>query len=439
MRSLPAEIIKKKRNHQALSEEEIIDFVQGFLQGDVADYQMAAFLMAVYFNSMTELETLALTKAYIASGQSLTFPHSPLKVDKHSTGGVGDKTSLILAPIVACAGVDVPMMAGRGLGHTGGTIDKLESIPGFRTDLSLKEFVNQVTQHHLCFIGQTADLCPADKRIYALRDVTATVESIPLICASIMSKKLAEGIDGIVLDIKYGNGAFMKTYGEARLLSEKLLSIANGFKKKARVLITDMSQPMGRYAGNSNEILECLEILDGKTSISKSGRDLYQDTRELSLRLAGHMIFIGNKANSDEHGYEIAQKILTSGEAAKKFRDIVTLQGGNLSGLVCQAPFKQVILADRDGYIAGFDTEMLGYGCVELGAGRKTVSDKIDPVAGLEFHKKISDPIKKDEAIVTLFASREDLLAKAVARLKTCVTISLQKPTSPSLIREIIS
>jgi len=298
---LPAEIIKAKRNGEVLSAEDINEFIQGYAQGAIPDYQMSALLMAIFFRSMNKEETLALTKAMLYSGETVDFSSVPgFKIDKHSTGGVGDKTSLILGPIVAAAGVPVPMISGRGLGHTGGTLDKLESIPGFNTQKSLEEFVQLVRENLICFIGQTKEICPADKKIYALRDVTATVESLPLICASIMSKKLAEGIDGLVLDVKHGSGAFMKTLENAEELAVNLMTIARGYGKKVSALLTNMDQPLGRYAGNSLEVEECVAIMKNESFIGPAGYDLYEDTRELSLRLSSQMLFLAGAGKSEE-------------------------------------------------------------------------------------------------------------------------------------------
>ena len=281
---LPAEIIKKKRNKGELTQEEIEHFILSYTRHQIPDYQMSALLMAIYLNGMTTAETVSLTRTMLHSGIVVdTSQIKGFKVDKHSTGGVGDKTSLILGPIVAAAGVYVPMISGRGLGHTGGTLDKLESIPGFNTQQTLERFVELTEKIGTCFIGQTKEICPADKKIYALRDVTATVESLPLICASIMSKKIAEGIDGLVLDVKFGTGAFMKTADQARSLANALMDIAKSYNKKVVSILSSMDQPLGRFSGNALEVFESVEIMKNKTHISASGKDLYADTRELSL------------------------------------------------------------------------------------------------------------------------------------------------------------
>jgi len=434
MAFLPAEIIKSKRDGKTLSFEEIEEFILGYAQGRIPDYQMSALLMAIFFRGMTTEETLSLTTAMLHSGEVVDLSSIPdFKVDKHSTGGVGDKTSLILGPIVAAAGVPVPMISGRGLGHTGGTLDKLESIPGFNTQLDLATFKDLVAHHGICFIGQTKEICPADKKIYALRDVTATVESLPLICASIMSKKIAEGIDGLVLDVKYGSGAFMKTAERAEELALNLMSIGKGYGKKVVSLITNMDQPLGRFAGNSLEVKECLEILQGKTFKSLSGIDLYAETRELSLWLSAHMLHLAGKAKTAQEGYDKARAILDSGKALKKFEELCSIHGGNLSTLPSPQHRLQVT-AEKSGYISTFNTESIGVAGILMKAGRAMVSDRIAPTAGIEFHAKISDPVHAGDPLFTLHGDDPALLQAALPLLKSSVTISLQKPISPSLI-----
>lgn len=434
---IPAEIIKKKRNGFSLSEEEIQFFIQTYTRGDIPDYQMSALTMAIYFRGMSREETLFLTKAMLFSGDVVDFSSIPLaKVDKHSTGGVGDKTSLILAPIVAAGGVAVPMISGRGLGHTGGTLDKLESIPGFNTQLDITQFKKMIAQNHLSFIGQTKEICPADKKIYALRDVTATVESLPLICASIMSKKLAEGIDGLVLDVKYGNGAFMKELDKAEELALNLMNIAKGYGKKVATVLSDMNQPLGRFAGNSLEVRECIEIMENKTFI-ENGRDFYQDTRELSVLLAGIMFLLGGRVKTQQEGVELAQQILSSGKALEKFREVCAIHGGRLSEL--PASKHQVsVKATTEGYVSEFNTEAIGVACIHLQAGRQKASDVIEPTSGIEFHKKIGDAVKKDEIIFTIHGSNLSLFKKAEQTLQSALRISLQKPTTPTLVNKVL-
>lgn len=434
MAFLPAEIIKTKRNGGALSAAEIEEFILGYARGRIPDYQMSALLMAIYFKGMSHDETLALTKAMLFSGEVVDFSMVPgFKVDKHSTGGVGDKTSLILGPIVAAAGIPVPMISGRGLGHTGGTLDKLESIPGFNTQLDLPTFKKKVAENLICFIGQTKEICPADKKIYALRDVTATVESLPLICASIMSKKLAEGIDGLVLDVKYGTGAFMKSVADAEELAIQLMNIAKGYGKKVAALLTNMDQPLGRYAGNSVEVEECVEIMQGKKFLGRQGQDLYHDTRELSLWLSAHMIHLAGKTKHVEDAYALAQDILASGKALRKFEELCKIHGGDLSRL--PHPRHQLALtSDKSGFIQSFNTESIGVAGIIIKAGRAQTTDAIAPTAGIEFHGKIGDPIQAGEPLFTLHGDDKELLQSAMPLLKSSVNISLQKVPSPSLI-----
>lgn len=434
MSFLPAEVIKSKRNGKALTFEQINEFIQGYARGRIPDYQMAALLMAIYFRGMNSEETLFLTKAMLYSGDVVDLSHiSGFKVDKHSTGGVGDKTSLILGPIVAAAGVPVPMISGRGLGHTGGTLDKLESIPGFNTQLDLDKFKELVAKHRICFIGQTVEICPADKKIYALRDVTATIESLPLICASIMSKKIAEGIDGLVLDVKFGSGAFMKTPEEAEELALKLMEIARGYGKKVTSLLTNMDQPLGRFAGNSLEVQECVEILQGKSFHSLSGVDLYTDTRELSLWLSAHMLLLAGKTKNIDDAYNLASDLLSSGKAFKKFEELCAIHGGNLSALP-KPKHQLVVPAEKAGYISALNTESIGVAGILIKAGRAVTTDIIAPTAGIEFHVKIGDPVNAGDSVFTLHGDDLQLLQSALPMLKSSLTISLQKPTSPSLI-----
>lgn len=434
MAFIPAEIIKTKRNGGALTPVQIEEFILRYARGRIPDYQMSALLMAIYFKGMNNEETLSLTKAMLHSGEVVDLSKVPgFKVDKHSTGGVGDKTSLILGPIVAAAGVAVPMISGRGLGHTGGTLDKLESIPGFNTQLDLDTFKRLVEKHGICFIGQTKEICPADKKIYALRDVTATVESLPLICASIMSKKIAEGIDGLVLDVKFGSGAFMKTPEEAEELARKLMGIAQGYGKKVVSLLTDMNQPLGRYAGNSLEIEECVEIMQGKSFKSKYGNDLYYDTRELSLWLSAHMLHISGKTKTAEDAYKLATEMLESGKALKKFEELCSIHSGNLAALP-KPKQNLVISADKAGFVESFNTESIGIAGIIIKAGRAQTTDTIAPTAGIEFHVKVGDPVSVGEPLYTLHGDDLDLLKSAFPLLKSSVNISLQKPPSLSLI-----
>lgn len=428
MSFLASEIIKTKRNGGILSPEQIEEFILGYSQGHIPDYQMSALLMAIFFKGMTTEETLSLTKAMLHSGDVVDFSQLPgFKVDKHSTGGVGDKTSLILGPIVAAAGVAVPMISGRGLGHTGGTLDKLESIPGFNTQLGLNDFKNLVARHKICFIGQTSEICPADKKIYALRDVTATIESLPLICASIMSKKIAEGIDGLVLDVKYGTGAFMKRPEDAEELARNLMNIARGYGKKVVALLTNMNQPLGRYAGNSLEVQECIDIMQGQE------HPHYHDTRELSLWLSAHMLQMSGKTKTVEEAYKLAAETLVSGKAFKKFEELCLIQGGDL-GALPKPRHKLSLTAEKAGFINSFNTESIGVAGILLKAGRAVATDSIAPTAGIEFHVKVADAVQVGDPLFTLHGDEFELLESTLPLLKASLNISLQKPPSPSLI-----
>ena len=430
---IPSEVIKKKRDGGTLSDEEIAAFIKAYTVGEIPDYQMSALLMAIFFRGMKESETLALTKSMLHSGVVIDFSDiSVAKVDKHSTGGVGDKTSLILGPIVAACGLAVPMISGRGLGHTGGTLDKLESIPGFNTQLSMEQFKSAIHKHGIAFIGQTKEICPADKKIYALRDVTATVESLPLICASIMSKKLAEGIDALVLDVKFGSGAFMKKPEDAEKLAHGLMSIARGYGKKVAALLTNMDQPLGQFAGNSLEVEECVQILQGKSS------PRFQDTRELSLQLAAKMLHLGGAATTMEAALSLAIKTLDSGKAYEKFQDLCKLHGGDLSQLP-RPQHKLELKAAATGYIHGFNTESIGVVGIQIRAGRALTSDVIEPTAGIEFHTRIGQKVQRGDTLFTLHGADLALLEAASGQLLSSVQWGDDACTAPNLIWKEIS
>ncbi len=429
------EIIKKKRDGKSLNEAEINFLISEYTSNHIPDYQMSAFLMAGFINGFSKNETSALTKAMLYSGKVLDFSHiKGNKVDKHSTGGVGDKTSLIIAPIVACAGVYVPMISGRGLGHTGGTLDKLESIPGFNTNLSLKKFESVLKKVGTALIGQTKEIAPADKLIYSLRDVTATVESIPLITASIMSKKLAEGIDGLVLDVKTGSGAFMKKQSDSEQLAESLVNTAKAFGKNCIAILSDMNQPLGNYIGNWLEVLESIEILrDGKKN----------DLTELSLILSGIMIYLGNKSKSIDEGIEKAIKILKSGEAFEKFLEIVKAQGGNVNYLLNpdsypKSEFVFELKSNKQCYVKSIDSYEIGMAALELGAGRLTKEDKIDFKAGIKFFPKIGDLIKKGDTICILNSDSKEKIDSAKLRIEKALKFSETKTSKKHLIKKII-
>jgi pyrimidine-nucleoside phosphorylase len=429
------ELIIKKRNGKTLSKDEIHFLINSYTKSKIPDYQFSALLMAILFKGMTKIETSYLTEAMLHSGKVIDLSYiKGAKIDKHSTGGVGDKTSLILAPIVAAAGVNVPMISGRGLGHTGGTLDKLESIPGFNINLSLKEYKSVLKKCGAVLIGQTKDIAPADKLIYSLRDVTGTVPSIPLITGSIMSKKLAEGIDGLVLDVKTGSGAFMRETKDAIELASSLISTAKAFNKKVIAFITDMNQPLGNYIGNWLEVYESIKVLRG----GQRG-----DLVDLSLNLSGAMIYLGGKAGSIKKGVEIAKEQINNGKAFEKFVQMVELQGGNTKFILHpekypKSKFIKRIKSNEAGYIKSIDNFRVGMAALELGAGRKTMEDKIDPKAGIIFKVKIGDKIKKGDVIAELHSQSMDKINTAKEMVLTALTYSKQKTTKPKLIKKII-
>lgn len=428
-------LIRKKRNGEVLTNEEIKYLISGYTNGKIPDYQFSALLMAIYLNGLNKEETASFTDAMLHSGIVINLDSIPgPKIDKHSTGGVGDKTSIMLGPIVAAAGVNVPMISGRGLGHSGGTLDKLESIPGFRTDLNLREYKSVLKKCGLVMIGQTKEIAPADKLIYSLRDVTSTVESIPLITSSIMSKKLAEGIDGIVLDVKTGNGAFMQKEKDAVALAESLMNTAKLFNKKVLTFITDMNQPLGNCVGNWLEIYESVQVLKGKGP---------EDLTKLVLTLAGAMIYLGGKAKSIKKGIDIAGQTIINGSAFNKFLEMTELQGGDSNyiknlNLYPKSIYKVGMTAKQNGYIHSINTFEVGMSAIELGAGRKTKEDILDLKAGLIFNKKIGDKVKKGEILVELFADSKNKLAAGLEKLSTSIIIKKEKAKVPRLIKRII-
>lgn len=430
---IPAELIRKKRDGGALTQSEIEFFIAGYTKSEIPDYQMAALLMAIVLKGMSSEEIHFLTQSMLHSGVVMDFPATPaFKVDKHSTGGIGDKTSLLLAPIVASLGVPVPMISGRGLGFTGGTLDKLESIPGFNTQQDLGRFRSLVEKHGLALIGQTKEICPADKKIYALRDVTGTVESLALISASIMSKKLAEGIDGLVLDVKFGSGAFMKQFEQAEALARSLMQIAVRGGKRVTAFLTDMNQPLGRMIGNSLEIEECLKILRGEDEGLR-----FEDTKSLSLDLSAAMISMATPNTSMEQARGLAEAALRDGRALKKFEEICVAQGGRLEQLP-KAPQTREVIATSDGYITGFHNEGLGYAAIALRAGRLKSDDVLDPAAGIEILKKIGDRVQKGEPIAKLYASDARLFAAAEERVLSSVQAGPSTAQPGPLIRKIL-
>jgi pyrimidine-nucleoside phosphorylase len=429
------EVIKKKRNGDALTRGEIQFLIDGFLKGEIPDYQMSAFLMAVYFTGMDPEETASLTDVMLRSGSIVDLSSVPgRKVDKHSTGGVGDKVSLILAPMVAACGVPVPMVSGRGLGHTGGTLDKLESIPGFRTDLSVEEFCRAVSETGLVLAGQTAAIAPADRKLYALRDVTATIESFPLIAGSIMSKKLAEGIDALVLDVKFGNGAFMRGCGDAERLAEMLVSIGEAAGKDTVAFLTEMEQPLGFAIGNWPEVVEAVDCLRGKD---------VTDLMEVVYVLGGAMVFLAGKVVSIEEGMALCKAAIWSGGAYGKFLEIVKWQGGDIryledTQLTPPSRHTARLRSSRGGFLTGFDTSGIGMVATRLGAGRWKLDETVDPRAGIVLAKKRGDAVEKDEVLAVLQTDREGVLEDAMAGLTRCISIGETKVPSGSCVRSMV-
>ena len=425
------DIILKKRDGGSLSREEIQFFVTGVTESTLPDYQASALLMAILLRGMTADETAWLTDAMVHSGVRVDLSAIPgVKVDKHSTGGVGDKTSLILAPLAAACGVAVPMMSGRGLGHTGGTLDKLEAIPGFRVNLSLDEMQAALVRTGCAMIGQTKEIAPADKILYALRDVTGTVESIPLICASIMSKKIAEGIDALVLDVKTGSGAFMKTEADSRRLAESLVSIGNASGVKTEAIITRMDAPLGRAVGNALEVIECFEVLKGRGPA---------DLIDVSLELTARMLVLGQVASDIADGRRRASEVITSGAGLERFRSIIEQQGGDPYvvddyGRFPTAPEHHIVSASNDGYLQDLDAELIGRASVGLGAGRDRVEDPVDPAVGIMVMAKPGDELRAGDPVIELHYRDQSRLAGAVALVTRAIAIGDTRPDPKPLI-----
>lgn len=424
------DIITRKKRGEALTAEEIRFFVDGFTRGMIPDYQAAAFLMAVYFRGMNEVETAQLTQAMVESGDIVDLSEIPgIKVDKHSTGGVGDKTTLVVGPIVAACGVPVAKMSGRGLGHTGGTIDKLESIPGFRTALPKERFLSTVKSIGLSLIGQTGNLVPADKKIYALRDVTATVDNISLIASSIMSKKIAAGCDAIVLDVKTGSGAFMKTIDEAVALAKAMVSIGEHVGRRTIALITDMDRPLGRAVGNALEVREAVETLKGRGPA---------DLTEVCLHLAANMLYLAGKGGLEEC-LAMAKKALASGAALEKLRAVIEAQDGDARvaddpSLLGEAPVVHEVKADRAGWVARINTEQCGLAAVLLGAGRQKLEDAVDYQAGIVLDVNLGSRVEAGQVIARLYTSDAAKLGPAEQRLRDALTIGPEPAKVPPLI-----
>ena len=430
------DVIRKKRDGIELSQAEIEGLVNAYTVGSIPDYQVSAWLMAVVLKGMTRPETAALTDAMLHSGDVLDLSSLPRrKVDKHSTGGVGDKTSLVLAPLAAAAGVAVPMISGRGLGHTGGTLDKLEAIPGFNVNLPVAEFRRVLEVCGCAMIGQTAEIAPADRKLYALRDVTGTVESPYLICASIMSKKLAEGIDALVLDVKTGSGAFMKNEKDAAFLAELMVETGERMGKRVVALITDMDQPLGNMIGNALEVVEVVEILRG------GGPD---DLRQLCLELAGWMLHLGGVSKTVAEGKQESAKLISSGKALERFRQMVELQGGDTRVIddVKRLPHAQhtmQVISGKTGYLSSMQCEQIGTACVILGGGRERKEDAVDPAVGIVLHKKVGDRVAAGEAIATIHYNREAQADRARQLIEaSCETADAPPPTKRPLIHRVI-
>ncbi len=430
------DLIRKKRDGGALSAVEVEFLVNAYTRDSVPDYQIAAWLMAVVLRGMTRDETAALTHSMLHSGEILELASLPgRKVDKHSTGGVGDKTSLVLAPLVAAGGMYVPMISGRGLGHTGGTLDKLESIPRFRANLPVSEFRQVLESCGCAMIGQTADIAPADRKLYALRDVTGTVESPYLICASIMSKKLAEGTDALVLDVKTGSGAFMKKEEDAVFLAELMVQTGEQMGKQMVALITNMDQPLGRMVGNALEVRECLDVMHGAGPA---------DLRTLCLELAAWMFRLGGASATLEQGRTLARELLDSGKALAKFRDMVQLQGGDVRAIddpsrLPAAEHRVEVPSPAVGYIASIQCESVGTACVVLGGGRERKEDAVDPAVGIVVHKKIGDSVVEGEPLCTIHCHSDAQAIRARELLAESYAIAPTPPAStPKLIHRVI-
>jgi pyrimidine-nucleoside phosphorylase len=421
----PVEFLRKKRDGQPHSPAEIEGFVAAFVSGQVTDYQASAWLMAAFINGLSERETLALTQAMLHSGRVLDLPSvERARVDKHSTGGVGDKISLCLAPLIAACGLAVPMISGRGLGHTGGTLDKLEAIAGFRVDLDAKRFERVVREVGVCLIGQTAELAPADRRLYALRDVTATVECIPLIVASILSKKLAEGIDGLVLDVKCGPGAFMKDLKSARALARALVTVGKRAGKRVSALITDMSAPIGRSIGNALETREAIEILQNAGPA---------DTRALTLELGVEMLRLGRRCQTRPQALALMERALADGSALSTFRRMVEAQGGDARVVddparLPQSRARLVVPAPKSGYIGSVDAYALGLLAIELGAGRTRADQRIDHAAGFELAVSVGQPIARGAPLLTIHAASRALCQRVAARAAAAFQVTAKRP-----------
>ncbi len=429
------DIIMKKRNGGTLTKEEIEYFIEGYTKGEIPDYQVSALMMAIYFQKMNEEETLSLTMAMAASGDMLDLSEiHGIKVDKHSTGGVGDKTTLALAPMVAACGIPVAKMSGRGLGHTGGTIDKLESFPGFRTDIPTDQFIENVNRIGISVMGQTADLAPADKKLYALRDVTATVDNMSLIASSIMSKKLAAGADAIVLDVKTGSGAFMKTEGDSVALANEMVKIGRNAGRNTIAVVSDMDQPLGFAVGNALEVKEAIDTLKGQGP---------KDFVELCMTLGSQMLMAGGKATDAKEAYDMLQKVLDNGEALNKLAEFVEAQGGDKKAvydkdLLPVAQMIEPVYSPKDGYISHIECDEIGICSLILGGGRETKESDIDLSVGLVLNQKVGDYVSKNDILAYIHANDEKKLNMAKERFLKAYTFSDNVVDKPKMIKHII-
>lgn len=429
------DVIAKKRDGGKLTKEEIDFFITGYTKGEVPDYQASALAMAIFLKGMDTEETTHLTSAMMHSGDTVDLTDiKGIKVDKHSTGGVGDTTTLVLAPLVAACGVPVAKMSGRGLGHTGGTLDKLEAIPGFDINLSIEDFIDAVNTHKIAVIGQTKDIAPADKKLYSLRDVTATVDNISLISASIMSKKLAAGSDAIVLDVKVGSGAFIKTFDQAEKLAKTMVDLGTAIGRNVIGVITSMEQPLGEAIGNSLEVIEAIETLKGKGP---------EDLTDLCLTLGANMLLCAEHVGTFDEGVTLLKEKIASGEALEKFRDFMVTQKGNPAvvddySLMKQPKTTVEYLASADGYIESTKADDIGIASMILGAGRESITDPIDMSAGIMLMKKVGDQVKKGDLIATLYTDKDDKIDQAKAMLDEAIKISANHVEKPKLIKAIV-
>ncbi len=429
------DIISEKRDGKILTDKQIGHFIKSYTEGTVPDYQASALLMAIYLNGLNRDETFSITKHMVNSGETVDLTGiEGIKVDKHSTGGVGDKTTLVVAPIVASFGVSVPKMSGRGLGHTGGTVDKLDSIPGFNTSLTTEQFINTIRSIKMAVTGQTANIAAADKKLYRLRDVTATVDSIPLIASSIMGKKIALGSDCIVLDVKLGNGAFMTDMENALKLSRTMIDIGEQIGKKILCVITDMSIPLGDKIGNANEVIEAIDTLKGKGP---------EDFTELCMYIAGAMLYVAGKCNDIKSGCSMAQNSINDQSALVKFKDFISYQGGNTDivddySILPKASYSKVITSDIDGYINKMDCKAIGIASMKLGAGRRIITDVIDYGAGITIKKKTGSFVKRGDVLAEIYSNNSDFLADAELIYKHAVTIGSGIPEKRNIIKALV-